>query len=357
MRDLRLLAIFAPYPREEYRQNGWYRRIYLVDKILDGIPRIYLNTIHSTPFFGTQVVEHVDGVFEIFLHGNQQKYSKESLKFLERVSLAYIHTTHLGRDFIKTELNVPFLIDFHGIAPEEEEIQGNLAASLELGEIEKALFLQAHRVIYVSPGMKKHFEKKYSKRESVILPIISDVQVDKNLRDVAYKDRGGDEFIYAGGAQHWQNIDKMMTLVGNLEGNLTVATDTPHNFSKWSETCSFKVGTYNKSDLSKLYLDSKFGFVLRDDSKVNQVSFPTKLFEYLAHGVVPIVDFADLGGLLSKGYQYISTLEIEHFRFNEERLQEIRIINQKVSDEVTSEFILSALELRSYVLNKMFKTY
>lgn len=350
------MAIFAPYPREEYRQNGWYKRIYLVDKILDGVPRVYLNTIHRSPFFGTQVVEHVDGVFEIFLHGSQRKYSKEALNFLERVSLAYIHTTHLGRDFLKTELNVPFLIDFHGIAPEEEEVQGNMAASLELGEIERALFLQALRVIYVSPGMKKHFESKYSERESAVLPIISDVQADKNLREVASKDRRGHEFIYAGGSQQWQNIDKMMSLVGKLQANLIVASDTPHNFTKWNETCSFKVGTYNKSDLSKLYLDSRFGFVLRDDSKVNQVSFPTKLFEYLAHGVVPIVDFADLGGLLSKDYQFISTLEIEQFRFNEERLREIRITNQKVSDEVTSEFIQGALELRKYVLNKMFGT-
>ncbi len=49
----------------------------------------------------------------------------------------------------------------------------------------------------------------------------------------------------------------------------------------------------------------EFGLILREDSIVNQVSSPTKMAEYLSHGVIPIVDSPAIGDYPTFGYQFV----------------------------------------------------
>ena len=356
MSGISFLGIVAPYPRPEIRQNGWYKRIYLVDKIFDGVPRFYINTIHQKPSNGADVIRHPSGIYEIFLSRKRGTISPLATKLLSGVSLVYIHTTHLGKDFLGSMIDAPFIIDFHGIAPEEEFTQGNFSMAQELEIIEEQLFRKALKVVYVSPGMKHHFDSKYFAHSSVQLPIVSDVLLEPSMFEDAIKERQENSLVYAGGAQKWQNIEQMMELMEMLDVPFTIASDSPEDFNRWKNYKQLTVGTYNRSALTQLYLNSKFGFVLRDDSPVNRVAFPTKLFEYLEHGVVPIVDYPDLGGLSALGYRSISCHELEDLKFSEEMIKEFRVVNKSVSKKVISEFVSNASSLRDDVILSLLKS-
>ncbi len=62
------------------------------------------------------------------------------------------------------------------------------------------------------------------------------------------------------------------------------------------------------AELKEIYTECHYGFILREDSIVNQVACPTKLVEYLAMGVVPIVDSNNIGDFKTMGMRFI-TLE------------------------------------------------
>ena len=62
------------------------------------------------------------------------------------------------------------------------------------------------------------------------------------------------------------------------------------------------------AELTEIYTKCHYGFILREDIVVNRVACPTKLVEYLAMGVVPIVDSANIGDFRTMGMRSI-TLE------------------------------------------------
>ena len=68
-------------------------------------------------------------------------------------------------------------------------------------------------------------------------------------------------------------------------------------------------GVASKQQLKDDYAGTDFGMVLRDDHVVNRVSCPTKLFDYLCHGVVPIVRSPLLGDFEEYGYSYVTETE------------------------------------------------
>ena len=61
-----------------------------------------------------------------------------------------------------------------------------------------------------------------------------------------------------------------------------------------------------KSDLGSEYQKYDFGLVLRDDTTVNRVACPTKLYEYMSIGLIPIVRTPALGDFLELNYAYIT---------------------------------------------------
>lgn len=353
----KLLGIFAPYPRLEYLSDGWYRRIKLIDSILEGIPRVYINTIHEAGR-ANSIVRFPNGVREIFINPRAKHHAPEDIELLRHISLGYIHTSHIGEDFLSLNLAIPFIIDFHGVAPEEELSLGNSKKSEALEKSEKVLYLESLMRIFVSPGMQKHFQEKYnSELFGLQLPIISDIRLAEFTKPDAAIRSSKDSFVYSGGLQPWQNIPEMMEVAKSLGKPLTVATNQIAEFKRLyekSENHFLKLGTYPSNELLKVYTDASFGYVLRNDSVVNRVSFPTKLFEYIASGVIPVVKFDDLGGLSEFGIFSVSLDQLTGNSLSAEELTNGRVKNFEISQTVAQGFLSSAATLRNEIVSAVF---
>ena len=57
------------------------------------------------------------------------------------------------------------------------------------------------------------------------------------------------------------------------------------------------IETKNKDELYEEYKKADYGFLLRDDNVINNVSYPTKLIEYLSFGIIPICDTKRIGDM------------------------------------------------------------
>ena len=353
----RVLGIFAPYPRLEFLSDGWYRRIKVIDSILEGIPRVYINTIHEAGS-ANPIISFPNGVKEVFVNPRAKHRSPDVNELLQHISLGYIHTAHIGEDFLKLNLAIPFIIDFHGVAPEEELLLGNSRRSEELEESEKTLYLDSLVRIYISPGMQRHFQGKYNRElSSLQLPIVSDIRLKEFTKSDAVIRSSKDSFVYSGGLQAWQNIPEMMKVAKSLGKPLLVATNQIAEFNRQYKESTYvflKLGTYSSDELLKVYTDSSFGYLLRDDSVVNRVSFPTKLFEYIASGVIPVVKFEDLGGLSEFGIFSVSLNQLTGHSLSAEEMTTGRIKNFEISQTVVQGFLSSAATLRNKIVSVVF---
>jgi hypothetical protein len=347
-----LLGIFAPYPRKKYLTDGWYRRIYLIDQIFAGIPRVYINTLHIAPK-NTSVITHPNGTMEVFLSPKPKRIQSETQQILSRIKFNYIHTTHLGKDFLDLNNGSEFIVDFHGAAPEEESLQGNLEMFHSLNSVEKILYNKAKAHVFVSKGMAQHFKTKYQDHKiDYLLPIISEVRLNTLRVDIGLTDRLPGTYVYAGGVQPWQNVSEMLESVARKKKQLRVATNQLDKFNTLypKKTYPFcDVQEYNAENLLKLYASSSFGYVLRDDSIVNQVAFPTKLFEYISCGVIPVMKYKGLGGLDQYGLFSIGVEEEVEKLFTSEELDEHRAKNHRISLKVVSDFLEHASQMRETI--------
>ena len=65
--------------------------------------------------------------------------------------------------------------------------------------------------------------------------------------------------------------------------------------------------TFSPSEeIYKYYTIANYGFVLRDEHLLNMVSCPTKLTEYLAWNIIPILKSKNIGDLPSWDVDYIT---------------------------------------------------
>jgi hypothetical protein len=116
--------------------------------------------------------------------------------------------------------------------------------------------------------------------------------------------------IYSGGVQIWQNVEDMLKLAQKSEtfANYTFLSNDFEWIQKRGEALNLKNACYKKAhkvELKNIYKEMDFGLVLRNDSPVNFVSCPTKLYEYMACGVIPIVRTVSMGDFEELKFAYV----------------------------------------------------
>ena len=182
---------------------------------------------------------------------------------------------------------------------------------------EELLFRRAGRVICVSQAMADHMTAKYGSPRvpPVICPIfVGDHQARPQSR--TYRDRA--RIIYAGGTHRWQQIPKMLDLVVAFRDrfDFTMYTPDPALIRRELEARGVRDDGSVVNDsvtpeaVQRALPNYDFGFLLREDTVVNRVSCPTKLVEYLLHGVIPIMEAA-VGDFNAAGLRYVP---VEDFR-------------------------------------------
>lgn len=197
------------------------------------------------------------------------------------------------------------LIWFQGILPEENLMMftgmkkyvkyayNRLLERLALSYCAKAFF--------VSEAMNKHYKKVYSYNgdKHFIMPCFNQELEEQYFNDQKYLQP---TFVYAGNLAQWQCVDKTLELFSKIKKEipnaritlLTKEKEKANNLAKQYGITDIEVKYIPYTELNKEMSRHKYGFLIREDTAVNNVATPTKMNSYMACGVIPI--FSDVIG-------------------------------------------------------------
>lgn len=246
----------------------------------------------------------------------------------------YFHTVG---NFIKSSCVLPFLgnkrwfIDLHGAQPEEFSYMQKQTVSRLFRFFEMLAFRFCDYYIHVSKNMENHFRNRYprSKGKHIYAPILSpniDVRQSIDLCKELVESRKKLEltlnkpiFLYSGGIQEWQKVEKIIEFSKKVIENDSVMIILSGQSDFFEKRLSSLISSNNliiksvvPEELSKYYLAANYGVMFRDDNILNIVSSPTKMSEYLYYGMLPVLSSLNVGDFVNLGVDYVKEDVLEH---------------------------------------------
>ena len=135
--------------------------------------------------------------------------------------------------------------------------------------------------------------------------------------------------------------------------HLTFLSNEHHLLKKKAKKLGIKKATYgwaNKEQLRKILAKMNFGFVLREPSPVNFVACPTKIYDYLICGVIPIVRTPNIGDFSEFGYKYVKEEDLLNKKLPTKLEQKEMILeNFEVAKRMQNCFAQGVKELRTII--------
>lgn len=313
------VVFFAGYPYPEREKDGYYQRIRSIDTLLSDRWRIYVDSI-SLP--GRDSWFDIPGQKTLVIRPNSKGFEKISqiciLMCVMRCGVVYFHSLlSIGKIInIKLFWSTPFIkriIDLHGAVPEEFKYQGDEDNANYFKRIEGYVLRNVNFIIVVSASMQLHIKSKYPDLpigKFITLPIFQQIDIenyDKPLVD------GKPTIIYSGGIQKWQQVPKMVNAISKTINNNYYRFYCPQPeivagmFTQdIQKNPALIIDSKNLEEIVFEYRLSHYGFILREDNIVNHVACPTKLIEYLATGIIPIIDSEIIGDFKNLGMRSVS---------------------------------------------------
>jgi GT2 family glycosyltransferase/glycosyltransferase involved in cell wall biosynthesis len=311
------IVFFGGYFYPERQSDGYFQRIQIVDRLFQDRWRIY---VESEQLVGRNIwLDRPEpNVLVLRVVGSRK------LKFIVRILIVaavirsrkiYFHSVLRMYDnrFGKL-LHLPFIrkaVDIHGVVPEEFRMHGDFYSALLYDKEERLAVQKAGMVIVVTNAMKQYLQQKFRdalRARSVTFPMFPTFKPTISARPLA---DGKPIVVYAGGLHRWQQVPKMVDAITK-----TVARYQHRFYCPEPEIVkalipadvesSIIVESKAHAELMAIYPQCHYGFILREDSIVNNVACPTKLVEYLAMGIVPIVDCETIGDFKSLGMRYVT---------------------------------------------------
>ncbi|MHA1279824.1 MAG: glycosyltransferase [Candidatus Helarchaeota archaeon] len=311
------VIIFGGYPYPEFESDGFYQRIKQVDEIFSDRQRIYVN-VYDKPGRTSWYDKPAKNILAIRIDGN---WKRAVLSYLFMILCAlkyrciYFHSI-LSIDRFKFMLNLPGvlkILDIHGVVPEEFNYYNDFVSEEYHNQIERYAIEKANYIIVVTEKMRQHLIWKYHGKvfgKCILLPIMRDINW-KISRKTFVNEKP--IVVYAGGLHKWQQVPKMINVMQQTKDQFEFRffCPNPYEFQKilppdLKSSNSLTYGSKTSDEILDVYKESHFGFILREQSIVNSVACPTKLIEYTAMGVVPIVDYQEIGDFKSLGMQSIT---------------------------------------------------
>lgn len=186
---------------------------------------------------------------------------------------------------------------FQGLGSEEVMMNGGSKSDKLLWVFAEYCALKSSWLnIYVSKSMRKHFSDKYNmKNESFFIMPCFNKELVKESFDYLKK-YNNPTFVYAGSLDEWQCIDQTLELYSKIEmsipnASLTILTkdiDYAVNLLKNYNISNAHIRFVPLEELNDELKLFKYGFLIRKNHIVNNISTPTKMSSYLANGVIPI---------------------------------------------------------------------
>ena len=359
-----MLVFLSHYPEDITDvRDGMTQRIAAIDSIFKDVERVYLkidfrgNKRHRVRTSGLVRVDSLNW----FLH------HRYILQTVRRARWVYIHSMHNAVYLLPylRLLREKLIVDLHGIVPEETLFLGKPTWARVLGRAERGAVDNARLVIVVTQRMADHLLSKHGGRMDpsrvVLFPNVSLGHQMAMERPVEDRARGGIRLIYAGTAGTWQKTDLMLQtlrrltiLHTELQACLYVhqgsVTGLQREVTQLGLNSSVSVGSLSHDQILKQYQSADAGFVLREDILLNQVAMPTKLAEYMSHGVVPIVLSPDLGDFMQWGYRYLTIEDLfSPEKMNPAVLHTMRVTNYRIMADISSQAAKAKMVLESVI--------
>jgi len=355
-----VILFLAPFYNETRLKDGYFRRIKAIDDIMaDDILKVYVTPVNYV------LEEEFHQNFPDDLHIDlkldfQDPEQEKALKLIASMSdLIYYHSVAFVNN-ITLPLNKVQILDLHGSVPEELVLLGNPEqAAIENGKEKQALEDVDYGIV-VSQAMAKYLQEKYpfTKVKYITLPILDNqiTKIERHLDPKPYID-GKPSVVYVGGLQKWQMIERMQSLIDSTHHlyNYLILVPSPREFlDYWNgiDIPPVSVSTGGREEVEQVCKKAHFGLLLREDIIVNNVSCPTKLIEYLAYGVVPVLYSSSIGDFTALGMKYITLDDLESNRLptEEERLEIVRD-NYACLERITKLFETGKSDLRDVLFS------
>jgi glycosyltransferase involved in cell wall biosynthesis len=347
------------YPLPELK-DGYFQRIHAIDSIFSKRWRIYFNIEYHTigyPFFGLREEK------ALYVNARPDPLSGLLLMlFILRCRQVYFHSViRLLSRWQRLVMKMPFvkkIWDVHGAVPEETAFQGDVVQARTFEKFEALAASWADVILVVSNAMGRHLCNKYGsslEQKIVLLPIITRYKLPRNNE----REEAGPlpKVIYAGGVDKWQQIPLMLETIAKSYDRASwhIFTQNPAVFhSLMPEELKNKdipIQTATRDEMLRMYTEYAFGFILRDGNILNIVSCPTKLVEYIAMGVIPILQETRLGDFVGLGLQYVTRDDFVMGKIpDREERQKMRIINTEVYRKIYDQYIQGVDRLKDIAL-------
>lgn len=347
-------------------KDGYVQRIIAIDRLFSGRPRIYVR-FREDHEDGYRVVTDESGIVLLDICSRDAVYTALLSAVSEVASVVYMHSIlPFGEERVRSALmqrQGETVLDLHGVVPEEFELYGDTINSMLFAGYEREILRLATKVVCVSAEMKRHFEWKYNAppEKFIVCPIFSrpgsraansSGPVNPNSRPLV---------VYAGGTQKWQKIPMMAQATEKIRkwADYVYMTPDPDGLRdalikagvpEWE--ASKNVYAAKHSDVLQKYADCQYGFILRDDITVNRVSCPTKLIEYLAYGIVPILDSEKVGDFAALGMQFVRLSDLVRDGFPPEDVRQEMVERNFTLIRTLSEMSREGLAILQGVINE-----
>ena len=315
---LRGVVFVGGYPYAAREKDGYFQRIRAIDGMFDDRWRIYFD---PEPLPGQDSWYDLPAHRTLVLRGGGGRLRLMGIKLLVwllamRCRFVYFHSVLRMHDLgFGRLLRLPFskrVLDVHGVVPEEFRMHDDFYSGRVFDKHEEAAAARATTMIVVTEAMRAYLVQKYGQRlraEVVVLPIFPGLEPSTEPRP--YRD-GRPVVVYAGGLHKWQQVPLMVDAIERTIEHCDhrfycTDPDAVVRMLSRDAIASGRVVVDSKSheELIGCYREAHFGFLLRADNVVNRVACPTKMVEYLAMGIVPIFDGADVGDFVALGVQYL----------------------------------------------------
>lgn len=293
--------IVAPFPYENRIVEGYIKRIKYIFDIINKKYKI-ITFIYFCPNTVFPIINFIDSNLSELVINN--KIDPNILLNIINNKKIHIETTHGCEYFVNNKLlnNINFSLDIHGATPEEEQELNGVGYDY-WNKIEYEAIKHSDRIICVSNSLTKHLEKKHNidiANKTIVIGVstlnVNNLDYNNYLNNISFNNDKKNNIVYSGGIQKWQNVDYIIDkLLGNSNFNYNFFThDYVQLINDINKKNKYKyvsmIKSFNNIDeLNNNYKNNMFGFLLRDESVINNVSSPTKLCDYIINNLVPVL--------------------------------------------------------------------
>lgn len=364
MKKKNFVLIIGNIVTKRIEKDGMNRRIIAIDDILSDYNKIYIENVRNK---SKGIARHLGRCFVNCFHrltkNPRRFYNKnvDSYKAVSETSLnslfsdagcIYIHSLYSAMKFpleLLQKFSSKIIIDAHGCVVEEMEFGEQVEEKIAKAKLyEKTLFPKLKALVCVSQKMIEFYKQKYNMEnvQLIKLPIFT---LHKQ-KQYTPKNR---KIVYSGGTNKWQNVDEMIEVIKKLPEDFeikVISPDTNYFNERLGNLKNVNIMAVEPEKVQQEYEDCEYGFILRDNIIVNHVACPTKLIEYIAANLLPVVSCPAIGDFEDMGYKYITVDNLIGMKLpTQAEMQFMMQKNMEILTQLASDTKLAANSLNKLI--------